>query len=246
MFAHNSISMDKGNFIVIDGIDGSGKSTVLEFWISELEQKGKKIFSLKEYWKKHHYHPTMEELAEYDVIVSAEPTYVWTGAAIRYEMIKNGNSYSPAALAHSYALDRLVLYKRLLVPLREQGKIILQDRSVSTSLCYQSIQEHGLTMQQIAEIEGNAFTLEHAPDHLILVHLPIEKAMQRLQGRIDKDDNAIFEKEKFLTDAQARFLSEEYQQYFTSRGTHVHLLNSDRTLEDMKPQALGLLREFLL
>lgn len=234
-----------GTFIVIDGIDGSGKSTILEFWISKLQSQNKKIFSLKDYWRTHHTHPTPEELSSYDVIISAEPTYVGTGEAIRSEMIKNGTNYSPSALADSYALDRLVLYKRLILPLLAQGKIILQDRSVSTSLCYQSVQENGLSMEDIASREGNAFALEHAPAHLVLVDVDVKKAMQRLEHRSEKDDNAIFEKEKFLKLAQERFLSEEYQNYFRSRGTQVHVLISEDTLEQMKPKAEALLEKLL-
>ncbi len=237
--------MARGKLIIIDGIDGCGKSTILDFWVEHLKNQGKKIFVLKEYWKENHRHPLPEEVSDYDVIISAEPTYVWSGAGIRQEMIRNGTDYSARAIAHAYALDRMVLYKRLLVPLRESGKIILQDRGVSTSLCYQSVQAGGLLQNEIAEIEGNAYALEHAPDHLVLTHMPIDQALKRVGGRTEKNDDALFEKADFLTKAQDCFLSDEYQHHFTSRGTKIHLLNSAFSLDIMKTTSEELLQDLL-
>ncbi len=236
----SNFSMPQGKFIIIDGIDGCGKSTILEFWVEFLRSQNKKIFCLKDYWKEHGKHPLPEELQAYDVIVSAEPTYVWTGAAIRQELIRNGTGYSARTIAEAYALDRLILYTRLLLPLRAQGKMILQDRSVSTSLCYQSVQEGGLPQDEIAAIEGNAFALLHAPDHLVLTHMPIENAMARVGVRTDKKDDALFEKTDFLTRAQDCFLSQTYQAYFTSRGTKIHLLNCDVSLDIIQKESLNL------
>jgi len=224
-------------FIIIDGIDGSGKSTVFKIWAEYLKEQGKKIFDLKTYWNEHHKHPEAEELMEYDVILSGEPTTVWTGAAIRQEMIQNGKNYTPLSLANAYALDRLVLYKRIIVPFLQAGKIVLQDRSVSSSLCYQSTQNNGLSMDAIASIEGNTFALEHAPDHFVIANLPAEEAMRRLGNRSEKQDNAIFEKTEFLEKVQKKYLSEEYQNFFTSRGTRIHIFDANKDIESMKQEA---------
>lgn len=224
-------------FIIIDGIDGSGKSTILETWAADLAAAGKKIFSLKSYWRERHTHPTADELMDYDVILSAEPTSVWIGSAIREEMIRRGTTYTGRDIAEAYALDRLVLYQRLIVPLRQAGKIILQDRGVSTSLCYQPLQDDRLSGDLVASIPGNAFALAHAPEYLVIADTPADMAMQRLGRRQDKQDTAIFEQADFLTQARDRFLSPEYQKYFTDRGTTVRVLNSHTSLDIMKQNA---------
>ncbi|MBT3816888.1 MAG: hypothetical protein HOE80_01670 [Candidatus Magasanikbacteria bacterium] len=232
-------------FIIIDGIDGSGKSTILDSWANELNTKGKKVFHLKKYWQKHLAHPTLEELMDYDVIISAEPTHAWVGKAIREEMIQKGNDYAMEDIASAYALDRLILYKRLLNPLRDAGKIILQDRSVSTSLCYQPLASDTISMEDIASLNGNVFALKHAPDHLVIADVDPEIAMTRLSGRIEKDDNAIFEKETFLKKAQAQFLDKTFQSYFTKQGTHIHVLDCSPKLAIMKEQGNDLLHTLL-
>ncbi len=230
-----------GTFIIIDGIDGSGKSTIMNAWNEHLAEKGRTIYSLKNYWCEHHTHPPLEEVMAADVILSAEPTTVGIGLAIRQELIATGAPYSPNAIANAYALDRLILYTKLLNPLRKAGKIILQDRSVSTSLCYQSIQEGGLSMDEIAHIEGNAFALEHAPDHLIIADVAIEISLDRLGARLEKQDNAMFEKQSFLEKAKSRFLDPMYQSYFTDRGSEVHTLDTSADLDIMKQKAIDLL-----
>jgi thymidylate kinase len=75
-------------FIMIDGIDGSGKSTVVQGWKDYLNSQGNTIFDLKEYWQKEGCYPPYSELRSYDFIISGEPTYVGVGKAIREHLIR--------------------------------------------------------------------------------------------------------------------------------------------------------------
>ncbi len=73
----------KGKFIMIDGIDGSGKSTIMNMWQEILEAQGKKLFLLKDFWQENGRHPRADEIPDDTyAIISAEPTYVWTGSSI--------------------------------------------------------------------------------------------------------------------------------------------------------------------
>lgn len=229
----------KNMFIMIDGIDGSGKSTVINAWAKTLANAGKKVFFLKPYWLEHRKHPSPEEIKEYDVIVSAEPTFVGIGKKIRDILIREGSA-TPRTLAESYAEDRLVLYRDLLIPLLETGKIVLQDRGVSTSLCYQPLHDPVLTADDIASLHGNAFALDHAPNHLVIVDTPVDDALRRIGGR-EKQDHAVFEKKQFLEKARSRFLDQAFQKFFTDRGTRIHVLNGGKPIDIMKQEALTLL-----
>ncbi len=227
-------------FVIIDGIDGSGKSTIIQAWSEQLQNQGKEIVSLKDYWNTNNEHPTLAEVEHADVIISAEPTTVWVGAGIRKEIISNSTDYSALSTANAYSLDRLMLYKRLLIPLLEKGKTIIQDRGVTTSLCYQPIQDSSLSRSIIKELEGNRLALEHSPDHLVIADLSPEVAMQRLGSRHDKNDNAQFEQKSFLEEARKTFLEEEYQNIFTERGTKIHTLNTGASIDIMKQEAIKL------
>lgn len=229
-----------GTFIMLDGIDGSGKSTIISAWKDTLASQGKSVFELKSYWREHNAHPPFELLMEYDVIVSAEPTYVGVGSAIRTEMITHGSAYTATATAQAYALDRLILYTKLLVPLRAAGKCIIQDRGVSTSLCYQPIQGN-ITMEEVAAIEGNTYCLSHAPDVLVLAHIEPAAAIARLGARTEKDDNSFFEQASFLQSAHAVFHSDSYQSLFSDRGTQIQILDTSVSEKEMIDSAQAVL-----
>jgi thymidylate kinase len=79
----------KGKFIIIDGIDGSGKGIIIQ----ALKEYYERFFDLKEYTKEHKQYPKIEEI-KHDIIFSSEPTYLYAGAAIRDELLKGINKYS--------------------------------------------------------------------------------------------------------------------------------------------------------
>lgn len=236
-------------FIMIDGIDGSGKSTVLHTWQQVLADRQYQVFSLKDFWTEHGRHPEPHEIpADTFALFSAEPTYVWTGAAIREEMVqRNGRSYTGPAMADAFALDRLVLYTRVLVPAMARGIHVIQDRGVSTSLCYQSCyNNHELTMAEIAAREGNAFALTHRPDVLMLMDVAPERCMERLAMRAtQKDDNAIFEYLTFQKELDACYRGAEFASLFSSHGTTINRFPADQELGILEPQLRAVLSQYL-
>ncbi|OGH87456.1 MAG: hypothetical protein A3J93_02900 [Candidatus Magasanikbacteria bacterium RIFOXYC2_FULL_42_28] len=231
--------------ILIDGIDGSGKSTVIETWKKYLVAQGNAIFDLKEYLKKTGEYPKLSELNGYDFIFSAEPTYAGVGAVIRDELIKNGTTYPVEAVAEAYALDRLILYTKIIIPLLKDGRVIIQDRGISTSLAYQSLAHKNFTMKKISALPGNNLALTHRPDHLILVKTNPTTSAQRLSGRAQKQDNVIFENLPFLKKSHRQFFGTELKKIFIKRGTAIHQLNGNAKIGIMKAEATALLKQIL-
>lgn len=231
--------------IMLDGIDGSGKSTTIGAWKEYLTAEGNGIFDLRGYWQKTGRYPELDELRSYDFIFGCEPTYAGLGTVIREELIKNGSNYPALAIAEAYSLDRLVLYKKINLPILGSGKVIIQDRGVCTSLAYQTAQQQGLNFASISELPGNKLALENRPDYLILMKISPEKAMERIEQRYGKRDDSIFEKLGFLKKLAEIYYSEEYQKLFTLRGTKIIYLNAEQEIDIMKREAVSLLKEIL-
>ena len=231
--------------ILVDGIDGSGKSTVLAAWKKFLLAQGNPVFDLNEYWQEHGRHPELAELKSYDFIVSAEPTRVGVGLSIRRDLINTHYSYPPRSVAQAYALDRLVLYTRLMIPLLASGKCVLQDRGISTTLCYQPLMHASLTAESLLELDGNRLAMQQAPDHLVLVRTDPRVAMERLESRLEKQDNVIFERLDFAKKAAAVFESRAFQGVFAGRGTRWHYLPGDEKIDILQTQATTLLASLL-
>jgi dTMP kinase len=231
-------------FIMLDGIDGSGKSTVLNAWKDELSSGGNAIFDLKNYWQTTGRYPELSELKSYDFIFSCEPTYTGVGQVIRDELVRH-DGYPPQAVAEAFSLDRLVLYTKIIIPLLKENKCVIQDRGVSSSLAYQSMQSDELTFDKLAQLPGNKLALEHRPDYLVLLDLSPEEAVQRLNSRSDKKDNAIFEHLEFLQKLSKQYQSEGFQNIFTEAGAKIKQLPTNVKIDIMKEQAVILLRRIL-
>jgi thymidylate kinase len=256
--------MNKGKFIVIDGLDGIGKSVVLDAIVDYLKDKGQRILDLHKYWEEYGFHPDFSNpkfheqankyyvnLDDYDVIYSSEPTHVGIGKVIRQEVIAhNGRPYHANLTAECYSTDRLVLYKRVILPVLSAGKTIIQSRSVSTSIVYQPIQselqkEDSLTVKEVLALQGNKLALDNAPDLLIIPTIKdVNILFERLAGRT-KDDNCNFEKLKFQEKVKPLFEGKKLRRIFEKRGSVVKYLDAGISIEATKKQAVDLYKEVL-
>ena len=230
---------------MVDGIDGSGKSTAVGAWKNYLIAEGNGIFDLRRYWQETKKYPELEELKSYDFVFSCEPTFAGMGRVIREELIRKGTNYPALAIAEAYSLDRLILYDKIILPMLGKQKIVIEDRGVCTSLAYQTAQGQGLDFAGIGELPGNKLALKNRPDYLVLMKISPEKAMERIAARLDKKDDSIFERLEFMKKLAGIYYSEEYQKIFTDRGTRILFLNAEAEIDIMEREAVSLLKKIL-
>ena len=242
--------MERGRFVVVDGLDGVGKGVFLNTFVEEAQKEGKKIFDVHNFWKSNSFHPAADDFisdftGKIDVLVTSEPTFCGIGKYIREELIaKNNRSYSPQAVAEAYALDRHLLYEQLLLPVLEAGIDVYQSRSFSTSITYQrqSALDQGqdFTIGQIMSIPGNKYCAEHPMDYLVIPTIKdVTEVMQRLADR-KKDDNCKFENLDFQLKLKPQFESDEFKDLFASLGTKLVYMDAGVSIDYSKQQA----REF--
>ncbi|MEK7631535.1 MAG: hypothetical protein AAB445_01535 [Patescibacteria group bacterium] len=234
----------RGTFIIVDGIDGSGKGTVVDAYATWAEEQGLRVFDVRDFAKAHQRLPEPAEWRGSDVIVSAEPTHAGIGRVIREEIIKdNGRNYTGRAAAEAFALDRLVLYTQVILPALAAGLLVIQERGVSSSIAYQPLQKL-ITLPQLLRLEGNQFALTHRPDLLLIPVCPIAVALRRL-GKRSKKDEAIFEKRAFLTKLDVRYRSPWFAKIFRQRGSIVGFLDTNDTLAETQNEAVAYMNAFL-
>ena len=230
---------------MVDGIDGSGKAAIIKSLAAWAENKKLKILDLKDYWKIKHTFPEPEEIAEYDVIISAEPTYSMVGQAIREEIVRENNrQYSAWTTAEAFSLDREILYRRVILPALEQGKIIFQERGVTTSIIYQPIQKEFLELEKILELPGNKLALEYRPDLIIIALVDPKEAVKRITER-DKKDYSIFEKLPFLEKIAERFAAPWFRKLMEKHSSEFVYLKTDKTVYDTIKETTDIWENFL-
>ncbi len=230
---------------MVDGIDGSGKRTIVEAMIGHLTEQGKRVFDIGEWSKVHHALPSAEDMTDAEVIVGVEPSYAWIGSAIREEMVRNGRGYTSHQIAEAFSLDRLTIYRRCYLPLLERGATIIAERGVSSSIVYQPAADPSVSLEEVLGLVGNAFAMEHAPDHLVIATLDAKIATERLAKRSNKQDDHVFEKESFLRVLDERYHSAWLQKLFTDRGTQIHFLETHKSIDDLRLEAKKLCSSLL-
>lgn len=232
----------KGKFVMIDGLDGSGKGTLVTALKQYSTEKKKRVFDLREYWEEKDDIPELEAVKDYDVIISSEPTHALIGKVIREEIIKKSErKYSGLSTAHAFALDREILYRKLLIPALRAGKTIFQERGVVTSLVYQPVQLEKINLRELIYLPGNMLAIKEAPDFLIITTLKPETAMKRIRER-KKQDDAIFEDLAFQKKIDERYKSDWLKLIFERQGSKVIYFNTDdpKTVEESSKEIVEL------
>ena len=107
--------MKKGKFIVIEGLDGCGKSTQIKYLADFLRKKGEKVY------------------------VTAEPTDFETGAYIRRILAEsqNKNMYLQAALFLADRLEHITHPEFGIKRYLDEGYTVICDRYYYSSFAYQ-------------------------------------------------------------------------------------------------------------
>lgn len=147
-----------GRFIVLEGIDGSGKGTQLEMLKVRFEQAGHSVW------------------------VTREPSESKIGKLIR-EGLGDATKMDEATIALLFAADRLHHIHEIKTHL-EKDDIVLCDRYVLSSLAYNS---QTLTLEWILDINKHADSRLH-PDLTLLFDLSAQDAMHRIDVRGDNKE----------------------------------------------------------
>ncbi len=231
----------KGKFVMVDGLDGSGKGVAVNSLKEWALKQNMKVLDLREYWKTNEGFP---DINDYDAIISAEPTFTGTGKIIREQLIKNGSKATGKEVADAFSKDRKELYEKIILPARKAGKFIFQERGVITSIVYQPLMENSYTLEEIKNLEGNKFCLNHAPDLLIITVVNPEVVIERLKTR-KKEDDAIFEQLEFQKKIKSIYESDWLKELFESKGSKIVFLdtNPPSTVEDTKKKIIEILEQ---
>jgi len=234
----------KSKFVIVDGLDGSGKGTIVDGLTDWAEKEGLKVLDVREYCKEHGRFPSVEEINEFDAIISAEPSFCYIGKAIREEMVRaSERKYSAWSLASAFSLDREILYNQVIIPSVKAGKYVIQERGLTSSLVYQPVQEH-IQLSELLKLAGNRLSIQNAPGLLMIAKVLPETVVKRL-GLRTKKDNSIFDNVAFQRKLEERYSSEWLRRLFEQHGSVVKYIdtNEPKTEEDTKSEAINIFKE---
>lgn len=169
-------------FITIEGPEGSGKTTATNKVIEELTKRG------------------------YDVVRTREPGGTPISEQIRNVILdKENTAMDPRTEALLYAAARRQHLVEKVWPLTREGKIVICDRYIDSSLAYQG-GARGLGIQNIIDI--NMFATENTwPDLTLLFDIEPELGLARISANAAREVNRLdLEKLEFHKKVRETFL----------------------------------------
>jgi dTMP kinase len=141
---------EKGAFICIEGLDGCGKTTQAKLLVKRLQKS-------------------------HNAVYTAEPSRGKIGAFIRKSCLYGEKRLSSVVEALLFAADRLEHVENEVLPALRQGRLVVSDRYVYSSLAYQGAA--GLSLEWIEKINEHALR----PDFAIFIDVDPKIVMQRLK-----------------------------------------------------------------
>ena len=155
----------RGRFIVLEGIDGCGKTTQLEHLVRWL--------------------PTSGLLPQgVQLLQTREPGGTSLGRSVRQLLLHSTGDAAPAPTAELllYAADRSQHVERLIRPALERGDWVISDRFSGSTQAYQGY-GRGLDRGLIEQLEQIA-TGGLQPDLTLWLELPVAESLRRRHGEV--------------------------------------------------------------
>lgn len=161
---------NKGLFFVLEGLDGSGKTSQVKKLSEKFQQEGYKTW------------------------VTCEPTTSPIGKVIR-DILTGKTKADPRVVSSLFATDRLnhILEEQGILAHLEAGEVVISDRYYFSSYAYHSVEQE--LEKIIAENAQNASLL--APTATLFLEISPQKAMERIDVR--NEEKELYENLERLT-----------------------------------------------
>lgn len=168
-----------GRYIVIEGIDGSGKTTQVEKLKERLSNKG------------------------ITIVENSEPnTFDEIGKLIR-QVLSSEVKIPPVAIQYLFSANRATTHEEIVIPALKRGEYVLSHRCFWSAVAYgivdRNAQDKEKTGNQLL-IAQSILSMYHqfiAPDFTFYLDIPVSEALSRINTM--GKEKEIYEKEDTLT-----------------------------------------------
>jgi dTMP kinase len=175
--------MSRPAFIVLDGLDGTGKTTQCRLLAERLRAAG------------------------HDVVTCVDPGGTALGIQLRELLLHHQGDIAPACEALLFMASRAQLVHEVIRPALAAGRVVVSDRFLLANVVYQG-HAGGLDADQLWQV-GRLSTGGLEPDLTLVLDLPVEEALARRGRPADRMEGrgADFQqrvRDGFLAEARRR------------------------------------------
>lgn len=140
--------------VTVEGIDGSGKSTLV---------KG-----------------LAAALADLDPVITREPGATWVGDAVRRSIAENDDPMTECLL---FIADHAAHLRHVIRPALAAGRVVVSDRYSDSRYAYQAVTLKELLPDPLGWLQAVHAPFTVVPDLTFLCVLPVEEAVNRLKEK---------------------------------------------------------------
>ncbi|WP_044340647.1 MULTISPECIES: dTMP kinase [Rossellomorea] len=208
--------MSKGLFITVEGPEGAGKSTILTELYNQLVQDG------------------------FDVIQTREPGGISIAEQIREVILNTKNTeMDKRTEALLYAAARRQHLVEKVIPALDEGKIVICDRFIDSSLAYQG-NARGIGMEEVMNI--NQFAIEDKmPDLTLYFDIDPEEGLKRIAKHNGREVNRLdLESVDFHESVQ-----EGYQKLVKQYPDRIQIIDASKSKEAVFSDAYKIVTNYL-
>jgi len=207
-------ALAKGRLITLEGIEGAGKSSHMQFIAEKLQQAGK------------------------DVLLTREPGGTTLGEGIRELLLKKDAEamFEETELLLMFAA-RAQHVQQVILPGINAGKTVICDRFTDSSYAYQG-GGRGISIEKIHQLEAWLFSeglSGFKPDLTLLLDLSVDIGLSRAKARGEADRFEI-ETVNFFQNARDTFLK-----IAQDEPDRVKIINAEQNLEAVQSSILEVL-----
>ena len=203
--------MKKGLFITFEGADGCGKTTQINMLKNYLENQG------------------------YQVVLTREPGAKGLGEKVREILLNYEGAVSDRCESFLFLADRAQNIDIIVNPAVNEGKIVLCDRHIDSTVAYQGY-GRGLDIDRIKML-NNIATNGRKPDLTIVFDIDVETSMQRVGKNKDRMESAGIEFHNRVREGYLKIAKEEPER--------IKVVNSIQTVNDVFEEVKKIVNKYL-
>lgn len=205
-----------GKFITFEGIDGSGKSTQLRLFASELRMR------------------------KFDLVTTLEPGGTPLGRRLREAFLETEENVSPLAELLLFAADRSQHVELLIKPSLAENKTVISDRYADSTFVYQGAGRgfDEKLVNQVIELATGGLK----PNLTFFFDLPVEESVRRKTSRSNEGErHNRMDKENYDFYVRVR---EAYLKLAEREKERFRVIDASRSIDEISSEVIKVWDEF--
>jgi dTMP kinase len=206
----------RGKFITFEGIDGSGKSTQLRLFASELRMR------------------------KFDLVTTLEPGGTPLGRRLREAFLETEENVSPLAELLLFAADRSQHVELLIKPSLAENKTVISDRYADSTFVYQGAGRgfDEKLVNQVIELATGGLK----PNLTFFFDLPVEESVRRKTSRSNEGErHNRMDKENYDFYVRVR---EAYLKLAEREKERFRVIDASRSINEISSEVIKVWDEF--